>query len=74
MSKKDIINKETVLGDIVKLKGSDKVLHDNRVPCITCPMAKMEMDTLKVGQICNMYGLDEKKLLKELNKLNTKFS
>jgi hypothetical protein len=63
------ITKETVLGKALELKGSDKVLKENNVPCVHCPMAKMEMDTLKIGQICNMYGLDEKKLLKDLNKL-----
>jgi len=31
-----------------------------------CAMAQMEMDSLKLGDICNMYGLD--KMLKELNK------
>jgi hypothetical protein len=63
------INENTVLGDAIALKGADKVMHDNKVPCMHCPMAKMEMDTLKIGQICKMYGLDEKKLIKELNEL-----
>jgi hypothetical protein len=63
------INKDTVLGKVLELKGAGEVLAANKVPCITCPMAKMEMDTLKVGQICNMYGIDLDKLLKELNAL-----
>ena len=70
MSVKKMITENTVLGDVVKLKGAEEVLHKNKVPCITCPMAKMEMDTLKVGQICSMYGIDLEKLLKELNELN----
>ena len=63
------ITKETVLGNALKLKGAEKVLKENNVPCMHCPMAQMEMDTLKIGQICKMYGLNEKKILEELNKL-----
>jgi hypothetical protein len=63
------INENTVLGEAMALNGSDKVLKNNNVPCIHCPMAQMEMDTLKISQICKMYGLDEKKLIKELNEL-----
>jgi hypothetical protein len=29
----------------------------------------MEMDKLKIGEVCEMYGLDLEGLLKELNKL-----
>ena len=68
MSKGKITN-ETVLGDILEIKGSDKILSKYKVPCLSCPMAKMEMGTLKIGVICKTYGLDEKKLLQELNKL-----
>jgi len=32
-------------------------------------MAQMEMSSLKLGDICSMYGLDLNKLLKELNAL-----
>ncbi len=67
--KKQKIDRDTVLGQVLGLKGANEVLSANRVPCITCPMAKMEMDTLKIGQICSMYGIDEKKLIKELNEL-----
>ena len=63
------ITKDSVLGEVMELKDVEKVLHENKVPCIHCPMAQMEMNTLKVGQICKMYGLDEKKLIKELNEL-----
>jgi hypothetical protein len=69
MPEKMKITKETVLGKVLELNGSEKVLAENKVPCVTCPMAKMEMDTLKVGQICSMYGIDLDKLLKELNEL-----
>jgi len=63
------INKESTLGEVMKLKGSLEVLSDNNVPCVTCPFAKMEMDKLKVGQICEQYGIDCDLLLTELNAL-----
>ena len=64
-----MITKKTTLGEIVKLKNSEEILAKFQIPCITCPMAKMEMDTLEIGQITEMYGLDLEGLLKELNKL-----
>ena len=67
MSKK--ITKDTVLGKVLEINGADKVLSENKVPCLGCPMAQMEMGFLKIGDICKNYGLDEKKLLEELNKL-----
>lgn len=66
---KQTINKDTVLGKILEIKGADKILSQNHVPCMTCPMAQMELGTLKLGDVCNIYGLDLDKLLKELSKL-----
>jgi len=59
---------KTTLEKILDKKGAEKVLEKNGVPCVSCPMAKMEMDSLKIGDICKMYGLDLEKILKELNK------
>jgi len=63
------ITKDTVLEKILEIKGADKVLSKFKVPCLGCPMAQMEMSSLKIGDVCKTYGLDEKKLLEELNKL-----
>ena len=63
------IDKNTVLGEIVRLKGGEETLHRHNVPCVTCPMAKMEMGVLKIGDVCRMYGIDEKKLIDDLKKL-----
>ncbi|NCC70336.1 DUF1858 domain-containing protein [bacterium] len=60
-------NKNTKLSKILENPKGDEVLHSNGVPCVTCPMAKFEMDSLEIGQICEMYGLDLEKILKELN-------
>ena len=67
MSKK--ITKDSVLGEVMELKGADKVLQKHKVPCLGCPMAQREMGTLKIEVICKTYGIDEKKLLEDLNKL-----
>lgn len=61
------ITKNTVLGKIIKKKGAGEILMSNDVPCVTCPMAQMEMDELTIGDICEAYGLNLKKILKELN-------
>ncbi len=62
------IIKDTTLADILEVPGSEKILAKHNVPCVTCPFAKMEMDKLKIGQICKIYGIDTEKLLMELNK------
>ena len=65
------ITQKTVLADVLKAKNAEKVLAKHNVPCVTCPFAKMEMDKLKIGQICEMYGIDLKKLLSDLNQENS---
>jgi hypothetical protein len=61
-------DKNTKLSAIIQNPNHNKVLHREGVPCVTCPMAKFEMDSLEIGQICEMYGLDLEKILNELNK------
>ena len=61
------VTKDTTLAEVLKINGSEKILSKFQMPCLGCAMAQMEMDTLKLGDICNMYGLDLDKLLKELN-------
>ncbi|MFH1643087.1 MAG: DUF1858 domain-containing protein [Patescibacteria group bacterium] len=62
------ITENTSLIDILEYSGAEKILAKHNVPCVTCPFAKMEMDKLKIGQICEMYGIDLEKLLSDLNK------
>ena len=62
------ITKNTTLADILDVLGSEKILAKYDLPCLACPFAKMEMDQLKIGQVCKMYGIDLKGLLGELNK------
>jgi hypothetical protein len=62
-----IITQKTTLAKIIKKKGADEILAENGVPCLSCPMAKFEIDKLEIGKVCKMYGLNLKKILKELN-------
>ena len=62
-----MITEETTLEEVLK-QGGEEILTKHGVPCVTCPMAKMEMQFLKIGDICSRYGIDLAKLLEELNK------
>ena len=61
------ITKDATLADILDKKGAEQILAKYKVPCLTCPMAKLEMQNLTLGQICQMYSIDLEKLLEELN-------
>lgn len=62
------INGKTTLKKILDIKGGAKILMENGVPCLSCPMASFEIDMLKIGEVCKMYKLNLNKILKELNK------
>ena len=63
-----MITKNTTLEKILEKKGADKILIKNNVPCLSCPVSQFEIDKLKIGEVCKMYGLNLKKILKELNR------
>ena len=63
------VNKDTTLSDILKIEGAEKMLSKYQLPCLHCPMAKMEMEKLKIGEVCKMYGIDAKSLLEDLNRI-----
>jgi len=60
------IGKDTTLAEILNLPGTEKVLAKYNLPCLSCPMAKFEIENLKIGEVCKMYGIDLEKLLIEL--------
>jgi len=60
------ITKDTTLAEILLIPGAEKILTKHNLPCLWCPFAKMEMENLKIGDVCKMYGIDLEKLLKEL--------
>jgi len=63
----DKINKDTTLSEILEFKGSEKILSKYNLPCLSCPMAKFEMEKLKIGEVCETYGINLEGLLKDLN-------
>jgi len=63
------ITEETALSEVFdepKFKG---ILAKYNFPCLSCPFAQYEVKGLKIGNVCKMYGIDDKKLLKELNEV-----
>jgi hypothetical protein len=65
---KKTITAKTTLAKIIEKKDAAGILAKNGVPCLSCPMAQFEIDELEIGKVCKMYGLNIKKILKELNK------
>jgi len=61
------ITKDTTLAEILKRSELEKILMKYNLPCLGCPFAKFEMENLKIGEVCKMYGIDIESLLKELN-------
>ena len=72
MKKITKITKNTTLQEVLEIPGAEEALAKYKVPCLTCPMAQMEMGVLTIGNICQMYSLDLIGLLKELNKPGSK--
>lgn len=66
------VSEYTSLAEILKIPQADKILAKYNLPCLTCPFAKLEMEKLKIGDICKMYKINLKNLLKELNKIYKK--
>jgi hypothetical protein len=69
MEKKNKIKKETTLKDIVEIEGAKEVLVKHKVPCLSCPMANFEIEQLEIGKVAEIYGLDLKQILEDLNSL-----
>ncbi len=63
------ITEDTILADILKVKGAEEILTKFNVPCLGCPFAKFEIEKLKIGDVCRNYDIDIENLLRELNKL-----
>ena len=57
----------TPLAEILEKPELVKILAKYNLPCLDCPFAKSEMENLRIGQVCQMYDIDVKKLFKELN-------
>jgi len=62
------ITKDTILSNILKEPGAEKILVKYNFPCLTCPLGKMEIEMLKIGDVCKAYDINLQKVLKDLNK------
>lgn len=61
-------SENTTLKKILEMENGEKILTKHGVPCVTCPMAKFELEKLKIGEICEIYHLELDPILKDLNK------
>ena len=61
--------KSSTLAKILKKEKTEEVLSKHNVPCVSCPMATMEVKKLQIGDVCKMYNIKLEALLKDLNKL-----
>lgn len=67
------VTQKTKLSKLIDDKKAQPILEKYDFPCLSCPHARLEMETLELGSICEMYDIDSIKLIKELNeKLNKK--
>lgn len=61
------ITSKTFLGEILKIKGAEKILAKYQLPCLFCPMAQYEVKSLRLGDIAKAYNLELEKIIDELN-------
>lgn len=66
------VTPKTTLIKILDKKGSEEILARHGVLCLSCPMVSLEIDKLEIGEVCKMYGLNLKEILKDLNSFSTK--
>ncbi len=64
-----VFTKDTKLRELLDNEETKVILTDSGVPCASCPFARMELDILTLGEICESYDIDLEKLLGNLNKM-----
>ena len=62
------IDKNSILAEILKNPKAEEILAKYNLPCLTCPMARFEIENLKLGEVCKVYKINLERLLEELNK------
>lgn len=61
------ITADTKLAQILEFPLAEEILRKYNLPCLSCPMAKFEIQSLTIGQASGAYGLDLDNMLKDLN-------
>jgi hypothetical protein len=62
------ITEKTTLAEILKEPKLVEILEKYNLPCLACPFARIEIENLEIGKVCDLYGIEVKKVLEELNK------
>lgn len=65
------IDKNTTIEKILEIEGAEDILKKYNLPCLSCPMASLEIGSLKIGEVSEMYGLDIDSIIKELEGLSS---
>lgn len=66
------ITKDATLSEVLESSRNQEIMAKYKVPCLGCAFMNMEMDKLTLGDICQTYGINLEKLLKELNNSSAK--
>ncbi|RLI10996.1 hypothetical protein DRO35_05740, partial [Candidatus Bathyarchaeota archaeon] len=61
------ITEETTLKDILKHTEAGSILVKHGIHCPLCPFARIEMASLKIGEVARAHNVNIDELLKELN-------
>lgn len=59
--------KNSTLAEVLEEPKNQKILEKFNLPCLGCPLAQFEMNSLTLEQITKLYQIDLEKLLRELN-------
>ena len=60
---------ETTVEEVLKHPKAVIILARHGIPCPTCPLVRVEMGNLKLGDVARAYGADLERLLEDLNRL-----
>ncbi len=67
-----MFDENSTLAQILEDEHGKKVLAKHAVPCLSCAMAAQEIHILTIGDVADMYGMDKKKIVEDLNKKEEK--
>ncbi|MBU0708181.1 DUF1858 domain-containing protein [Patescibacteria group bacterium] len=68
MKNKPKLTPETTLGEALKHPNAQELMLKYQFPCLTCPFAKIEADSLTLEHISQQYGIDLSSFLEEINR------
>lgn len=60
--------KNSTLAEVLENPKNQEIVKKFNIPCLGCPFAQIEMNSLTLEEITKLYQIDLKKLLEELNK------